>query len=53
MSVAAPQCLVAGGSATIGMLKPATEAIAWLAELGLPWFAVDSDLNCHGELAAA
>jgi thiamine biosynthesis lipoprotein len=49
VSVAAPQCLVAGGSATIGMLKPESEALAWLAELGLPWFAVDSELNCHGE----
>jgi thiamine biosynthesis lipoprotein len=53
VSVAAPQCLVAGGSATIGMLKPEAEAIAWLTELGLPWFAVDSDLKCHGELATA
>ena len=52
VSVAAPQCLVAGGSATIGMLQPEAEALSWLAELGLPWFAVDSDLNCHGVLAA-
>ncbi len=52
VSVAAPQCLVAGGSATIGMLKPESEALAWLAELGLPWFAVDSELNCHGEFGA-
>ncbi len=36
-------------AATIGMLKPEGEAIAWLAELGLSWFAVDSDLECHGE----
>lgn len=47
VSVAAPQCLVAGGSATIGMLKPMDQAIAWLEELGLPWLAVDSDLHCH------
>lgn len=52
VSVAASQCLVAGGSATIGMLQPEAEALSWLAELGLPWFAVDSDLNCHGVLAA-
>lgn len=51
VSVAAPQCLVAGGSATIAMLKPQAEALAWLADLGLPWFAVDSALNCHGVLA--
>jgi thiamine biosynthesis lipoprotein len=53
VSVMAPQCLVAGGSATIGMLKPEAEAIAWLEDLGLPWFAVNSDLKCHGELATA
>ena len=51
VSVAAPQCLVAGGSATIAMLKPQAEALAWLADLGLPWFAVDSALNCHGAMA--
>lgn len=50
VSIAAPQCLVAGGSATIAMLKPEGEALAWLAELGLPWFAVDSAMACHGEL---
>ena len=50
VSIAAPQCLVAGGSATIAMLKPEPEALAWLAELGLPWFAVDAALACHGEL---
>jgi thiamine biosynthesis lipoprotein len=49
VSIAAPQCLVAGGSATIAMLKPEAEALAWLAELGLPWFAVDSQLHCYGE----
>ena len=48
VSIAAPQCLVAGGSATIAMLKPEQEALAWLAELGLPWFAVDSALVSHG-----
>ena len=52
VSIAAPQCLVAGGSATIAMLKPEKEALAWLAELGLPWFAVDSAMECHGELGA-
>lgn len=50
VSVAAGQCLVAGGSATIAMLKPEAEALTWLAELGLPWLAVDSALQCHGEL---
>jgi thiamine biosynthesis lipoprotein len=51
VSVVAAQCLVAGGSATIAMLKPEEEALAWLAELGLPWLAVDSALACHGEIS--
>ena len=40
VSIAAPQCLVAGGSATIAMLMPEAQALAWLAGLGLPWLAV-------------
>ncbi len=51
VSVIAPQCLVAGSTATIGMLKPVDEALAWLEDLGLPWFAVDADLHCHGSIA--
>ena len=51
VSVLAPQCLVAGGSATIALLKPEAEALQWLGELGLPWLAVDSQLVCHGSLA--
>lgn len=53
VSILAPQCLVAGGSATIAMLKPESEALGWLAELGLPWLAVDSALGCHGVFGAA
>jgi thiamine biosynthesis lipoprotein len=52
VSIVAPQCLVAGGSATIAMLKPEAEALDWLAQLGLPWLAVDATLQCHGQLAA-
>ena len=48
VSVRAPQCLVAGSTATLALLKPASEALIWLAELGLPWLAIDRDLNCHG-----
>lgn len=51
VSVLAGQCLVAGGGATVAMLKPEAEALQWLAELGLPWLAVDSQMNCHGDLA--
>jgi thiamine biosynthesis lipoprotein len=50
VSVLAGQCLVAGSSATIAMLKPADEALDWLAGLGLPWLAIDADLQCSGSL---
>ena len=50
VSVIAEQCLVAGSTATIAMLKPAPEALEWLAELGLPWLGIDTQLNCHGTI---
>jgi thiamine biosynthesis lipoprotein len=53
VSVLSQQCLVAGSSATIAMLKPEQEALQWLDELGLPWLAVDSQLCCHGTLKLA
>lgn len=52
VSVLAGQCLVAGSSATIAMLKPADEALDWLDKLGLPWLAIDADLACYGSLVA-
>ena len=51
VSVLAGQCLVAGSSATIAMLQPIDEALAWLESLGLPWLAIDEDLKVHGSLA--
>ncbi len=51
VSIIAGQCLVAGGSATIAMLKPEAEALAWLRELGLPWLAVDASLQSHGSIS--
>jgi thiamine biosynthesis lipoprotein len=51
VSVLAGQCLVAGSTATIAMLKPAEEALTWLESLGLPWLAIDADLVCHGTLS--
>ena len=53
VSILAPQCLVAGSSATVAMLQPAAQALDWLAALGLPWLAVDAQLNCHGTIATA
>ncbi len=51
VSVLARQCLVAGSAATIAMLKPPGEALEWLANLGVPWLAIDADLAMHGTLA--
>lgn len=52
VSVLAPQCLVAGSSATIAMLQDTAAGLAWLDSLGLPWFAADADLNFYGTLAS-
>ena len=46
VSVVAPQCLVAGSSATVAMLKPADAALRWLESLGLVWLGIDSTLRC-------
>ena len=51
VSILAPNCLVAGSSATIAMLMHSSAARAWLSELGIPWLLVDSDLNTYGTLA--
>jgi len=48
VSVVADQCLVAGSSATIAMLKPEREALDWLGRLGLTWLAVDAQFNSYG-----
>jgi len=48
VSVVADQCLVAGSTATIAMLMPPADALAWLEGLGLPWLAVDADLKTWG-----
>lgn len=53
VSVQAPQCLVAGSSATLAMLMAPQQALDWLSQLGLAWFAVDADGACHGSIATA
>lgn len=49
-SVLAPQCLVAGSSATVALLMPVEDGLNWLDAIGLPWLAVDSDFRCHGSI---
>ncbi len=51
VSVMAAQCLVAGTSTTVAMLKQQAAA-DWLEALGLPWLAVGSDGAISGTLAA-
>ncbi|MFT4822286.1 MAG: thiamine biosynthesis lipoprotein [Halioglobus sp.] len=50
VSIIADQCLVAGSAATMAMLKPQPLALEWLAQLGLPWFAVDRHMRCYGQI---
>jgi thiamine biosynthesis lipoprotein len=50
VSVRADQCLVAGSTATIAILKGKRDGIQWLQDLGLPWLAVDDSGSVHGSL---
>ena len=49
VSVVAEHCVVAGGAATIAMLKGA-DGPSWLAALALPHLWVATDLACGGSL---
>jgi FAD:protein FMN transferase len=49
--VIADNCLTACSAANIARLKTEPAAIKWLEGVGLPWLAVDRNLNCHGPLA--
>lgn len=51
IGVMADSCLTACSAASIARLKTEAAAIKWLDSLGLPWFAVDRELQCHGPLA--
>ena len=51
VSVIADTCLNACGAASIARLKTEQAAVNWLDRLGLPWMAIDRQLNCHGPLA--
>jgi FAD:protein FMN transferase len=53
VAVIADSCLTACSAASVARLKPEEEALQWLDELGMPWLAIDRQLNCHGPLAPA
>ncbi len=52
LSVVAPLCLLAGTAATVGLLKGAQSAPAWLSELGMPHYWIDAGGVDGGDLAA-
>ena len=52
-SVVASQAVVAGSVATVALLQPPAEGLAWLERCGAPYLAVDSQLRCHGDFVAS
>ena len=49
-SVYAKQCVVAGTSSTIAMLKGEKQGVQWLDELGLPYICMNQDEEVFGTL---
>lgn len=52
VSVVASQAIVAGSIATVALLQPQAEGLAWLDRCGAPYLAVDPQLCCHGHFLA-
>lgn len=50
VSVVAPLCVLAGACATIAMLKPVDEAVAFLREQGLRYLGIDAAGRRHTEV---
>jgi len=50
VGVMAETCLAASGAASVARVKTESTALKWLNNLGLPWFAIDRKLQCHGIL---
>ncbi|MFT4520253.1 MAG: thiamine biosynthesis lipoprotein [Halioglobus sp.] len=53
VAVIAENCLTACSAASVARLKTEASGIKWLEKLGMPWMAVDRQLNCHGPLSPA
>lgn len=51
VSVVANQAIVAGSIASIALLQPPADGLAWLDRCGAPYLAIDPELACHGHLA--
>ena len=52
-SVCAEQCVVAGTSSTIAMLKGEQEGVVWLEQLGLPYMCMNQEQKVFGTLMPA
>jgi FAD:protein FMN transferase len=50
IAIVADTCLTACSAASVASLKTEKNAMKWLQNLGLPWLAIDRELNCHGPL---
>ena len=50
VAVIADNCLTACSAASVARLKTESAGLKWLADLGLPWMAIDRQLTCHGPL---
>ncbi|MDH4182150.1 MAG: FAD:protein FMN transferase [Betaproteobacteria bacterium] len=53
ISVVAPLCVLAGACATIAMLKPVTQALAFLDEQGVRYLGIDASGERHTDGARA
>jgi thiamine biosynthesis lipoprotein len=51
VAVIGESCLTACSAANVARLKTEQAGLKWLQKLGLPWMAIDRNLNCHGPLA--
>ncbi len=51
VGIRAESCLTACSAACIARLKTETAGLKWLESLGLPWLAIDRNLQCHGPLS--
>ena len=53
IAVVGERAIDAFGATTVARFKTESAALEWLSDLGMPWFAIDRELNCHGPLSAA
>ena len=52
VAVVGDRAIDAFGATILARFKAESVALEWLSDLGMPWFAIDRELNCHGPLSA-